>query len=195
MSIKSLKKSLKKQMQRMQQPATRQIDRIEAKVKSVGETEQLRRALDSLFSLYEKSPTMHMTRSEITAKEAKDERARVAREAKAAKKAQKEALKQKRQLNASKARSTRLSKSPFPSSWVHKIGYDPKTKTLSAKLGRRMYYWSPIEQDEFDEWARADYKCRTDDPSGRRRWYPDKTPSMGATWHQFVKSRVINKRK
>jgi len=76
------------------------------------------------------------------------------------------------------------------SSWIRKYDYNNETRvlTLITKDGRR-YTWNGIDSDTAGKILRGDAIARTNDPSGRRRWWINKTPSLGAAYWTFLEGR------
>ena len=101
--------------------------------------------------------------------------------------AAKAAAKQARVFGAGKSRSRRAVHSPMPSSWVDGIGYDAKTGILTAILSNFEYKWEGVTSSMYYGWIAGNYACKTNDPTGRHRWYITKRPSLGATFHRYFK--------
>lgn len=122
------------------------------------------------------------------------ERARKAREAFVIKSQLKQANKEKQILGAGKGRATQSEASPMPSSWVDSLGYDEPTMTLKATLNGKDYFWRPVAKSVFLLWESGLATCRTNDHSGKKRWYKGKNPSLGAMWWRSVKKHLVGKR-
>lgn len=109
--------------------------------------------------------------------------------------AQKRAEGRERQLNAlGEGRATQSLESPMPSSWVDQLGYDPSTLTLTAVLSGKQYYWRPVPESVYLLWEKGLNSCKTNDPTGQKRWYRGKNPSLGATWWKTIMRNLAGKR-
>ena len=78
------------------------------------------------------------------------------------------------------------------SSWIRSYAYDPRTKTLfMTTLKGKTYSWSDIDANTAALCENGMASCRTADPTGMRRWWPDKTPSLGAAFWQHLRGKTV----
>jgi len=122
----------------------------------------------------------------------KPQRAKIARAKRRAAAAKARAT--KAMLKAGKKAAIANAFQVIPSSWVGPIGYDPDTKILVAQLYAKWEGWRDVTPSEWELWLRAADACRTNDPTGRDRYWPGKTPSLGATWHYTMKPILDGKK-
>lgn len=73
------------------------------------------------------------------------------------------------------------------SSWIRFYEYNQNTGILKMYLlSGRVYTWTDVSVDVAKNVLIGNAVCRTRDPSGRSRWVPNKTPSLGAAYWQYL---------
>jgi hypothetical protein len=73
------------------------------------------------------------------------------------------------------------------SSWIRSFQYDTHTRTLYMTTHKgKTYSWENVEPEIASEVTKGMAKCKTNDPSGKNRWWVDKEPSLGAAYWQIL---------
>jgi hypothetical protein len=98
-------------------------------------------------------------------------------------------------LKAGKQRAINNAVQVMSSSWVGPIGYDVDTQILVANLYGKWEAWRGVSPSEWALWLKAADACKTNDPTGRDRYWPGKSPSLGATWHYTMKPILDTKKR
>jgi hypothetical protein len=78
------------------------------------------------------------------------------------------------------------------SSWVEWFEYDENTRvfTMKVKGNNTLYTWDNIDP-RTALLAQRGATCKTDDPTGKRRWWPNKQNSLGAAYWYILKNHTV----
>lgn len=75
------------------------------------------------------------------------------------------------------------------SSWIRSFAYDNRTQKLYMTVHTgKTYSWDNIDPMMASQILRGDASCTTEDPTGKRRWWISKNPSLGAAFWQYLKN-------
>jgi hypothetical protein len=76
----------------------------------------------------------------------------------------------------------------IPSSWIRAVDYDMNTGRLDIKMNQKWYSFHNVSVRNYQKFINAKVSCVTDDPTGQRRWWKGKKPSLGAAYHRYIKT-------
>jgi hypothetical protein len=79
------------------------------------------------------------------------------------------------------------------SSFVNSLVFDPingegEPGEVYVHLGDTLYTFHQVPSLLFENWWEGKASCHTDDETGRMRWWPTKTPSLGAFFNQHIRN-------
>jgi len=77
----------------------------------------------------------------------------------------------------------------MPSSFVDELIYWEDTHVVNVLLNGRWYSVYNVPQGIFTAWFQGAATCMTDDAQRTKRWIVGKTPSLGAFFNHYIKSR------
>ena len=74
------------------------------------------------------------------------------------------------------------------SSWIRSFTYEERTQTLYMTVHKgKTYSWDNVPPAIALKALQGQAACTTNDPTGKARWWIDKTPSLGAAFWQIMK--------
>jgi hypothetical protein len=74
------------------------------------------------------------------------------------------------------------------SSWIRAYAFDNHTKTLYMTTHKgKTYEWKNLPDSIAVQVVNGLASCTTDDPTGKKRWFVGKNPSLGAAFWQILK--------